>query len=178
MQFLPRNCEKSTQRTYRNIGHDYNTTDYTNNYKDVLPCGPEGPVCHIVCYVCELSGYGRKFPGTYNRKCKNVQKHHRASFKGTTFTLSGVLHSAALTRSSPKNEMGSFRCTIGPMTGDLVQNHNKTRYNYGNGHSNKRNTQTFVINLKDYSMEAGTNKRQQNQCSGAGVKQHSLASLY
>ena len=101
-----------------------------------------------------LSNYRLKFPESYNRKCKIVQEHHGASFRGTTFTLSGILHSAGLTQGSPKDQLGSFPCIIGPMISDLVQNHNKNRYNYGNGHLNKRNTRKFVINLNDYSMEA------------------------
>ena len=84
---------------------------------------------------------------------ENVKK-----FKNITERASGVLHSPCLVyyippgslRGHPKNKWGVFLCTIGPLNGDLVQNHNKNRYNYSNGHSKKRNTQKFVINLNDY----------------------------
>ena len=177
MQFLPRNCQNSAQRTYRNIAHHYNLQIIQTTTKTSYLVDLKGPYVILYAMYVRLSSYGLKPPGTYNRQCKIVQEHHGASFRGTTFTLPSVLHSAGLTQSSPKDQMGSFPCTIGPMIGDLVKNHNKNRYNYCNGYSNKFNTQKFVINLNDYSMETKTNKGHWDECSEAGVKQHSIASL-
>ena len=76
LQLLPRNCQNSAQRTYRNIGHDYNLrivqTTTETSYLVVL----KGPYVILYAMYLKLSSYGLKFPGTYNRKCKRVQEHH------------------------------------------------------------------------------------------------------
>ena len=160
MQFLPKNHQNSAQCTYRTIGHNYNLRIIQPTTQTSYLVDLKSPYVILYAKYMKHSSYGLKLPGTYNIQCKMVHEHQGAGFRVTTFTLSSVLHSARLTQSSPKDQMKSFSCTIGPMIGDLVKINNKQRYNHGNGHSNKRNTQNFVINLNDYSKGVKTDKRQ------------------